>query len=732
MDEQPIPNPAALPDAAPRRPRAPRPAIPVPRVPTPNLAEAPDQPTSMSEVDGGDRSEANSPALAPLERPQRPFNDRNGQQRRDDRRDRNQNRPGGQNQGQQQGGRPNGERQSFYQAARPKVGGDRPHMGMPPRNDGFQRAQNPTAGRNTSALTMTGQPHTPFNQVAASDSYVNRDPKNPNLRIIPLGGLEEIGKNMTIFEYGKDILVVDMGFQFPENDLLGVDYIIPDVSYLDDKKDRIRGAIITHGHLDHIGGVPYLVERLGFPTMYGTAVTMGMVKHRLEEFNLVARNKTVVIEPEVDVLQLGAFRIRTFRLNHSVPGAIGLEIETPNGRLVYATDWKFDYTPADRKPVDFRTLAGVGSRGVDILFSDSTNAEKPGFSISEKVVEKSITEAVAGAHGRVIVAMFASNLNRIQQTINAAAKNGRKVMIAGRSIQNNVEMAVNLKAVEFPANTLIADREAVRLPDDKLMVICTGAQGEERAALHRMASGEHRTIQIKKGDTVIISASPIPGNEKSVGGVMDLLYKAGANVVYNKTLDVHTTGHANAEELKLMVALMHPKYFIPLHGERNKRIVHGQLAAEVGVDDANIMLGDNGSVIEMDYSGRVFLTDEAVPAGFIIVDGLGIGDVGSIVLADRKAMAQEGIFVVISVFDTKRKTFATSPDIISRGFIYMRENEKFVNDIRMEIKRLLNQAVEKPGYDFATIKNDLRDYLQKVLYQKTERQPMVIPVIIEV
>lgn len=625
------------------------------------------------------------------------------------------------------------QKTTFYQAARPKPGqgrpgqgqnNNRPHFAMPPQTS--RMAEEQRAAR----VIPPTIPSVPQNQAAASS--INRNANNPKLRIIPLGGLEEIGKNMTVFEYGNDILVVDMGFLFPDSDMLGVDYIIPDISYLDDKKDKIRGAIITHGHLDHIGAVPYLVERLGFPPMYGTAVTMGMVKHRLEEFNLVGRNKCITVEPDKDVLQLGAFRIKPFHLVHSVPGAIGLEIETPNGRLVYATDWKFDYTPADNKPVDFRGLAAVGARGVDLLFSDSTNAEKPGFSISEKNVEQALASVINDAKGRLIVAMFASNLNRIQQTINVANRAGRKVLIVGRSIQNNVEMAVNLRAITFPPNTLISEKEMGRFNDDKLLVICTGAQGEEKAALSRMASGDHRTLRIKGGDTVIISASPIPGNEKSVEGVMNMLYKCGANVIYNKMLDVHTTGHAYADELKLMLALMKPKYFIPLHGERSKRIVHGKLAEDVGVEPANIMLGDNGTVLEMDHTGRVYLTDEQVPAGYIIVDGLGIGDVGNIVLADRKAMAQEGIFVMISVYDSKKKVFVTSPDIISRGFIYMRENERFINDIRNEIKRIQNAAVAKGNVDIAALKNELRDFLSKLLFQKTERQPMVIPVIIEI
>jgi len=553
-----------------------------------------------------------------------------------------------------------------------------------------------------------------------------------NLKIIPLGGLEEIGKNMTVFEYGNDIMIVDMGFMFPESDMFGVDYVIPDVTYLEDKKDKIRGAIITHGHLDHTGAIPYLVEKLGYPTLYGTAVTMGMTKQRLEEFGLVGRNKIQVIEPEVDVLQLGAFRVSTFRLLHSVPGAIGLEIETPNGRIVYCTDWKFDYTPSDKRPVDLRLLGAIGSKGVDLLFSDSTNADKPGHSVSEKVVEQSLATSIEAAPGRVIIAMFSSNLNRIQQTINVAAKNGRKVLIVGRSMQQNVEMAISLKAIIIPPNTLVSEREVNRFPDDKIVVLSTGAQGEDRSALTRMAQGEHRVIRIKKGDTVIISASPIPGNERAVSGVMDILYKAGAHVIYNKMIDIHTTGHATQEDLKLMLALMQPKFFVPLHGERSKLIMHGNLAQEVGVKPESVIIGDNGLILEMDSTGRVFPTDNHVPAGYVMVDGLGVGDVGNIVLRDRQAMAQEGIFCIFAVYDKKNNRFLNSPDLISRGFIYMRENEQFINDVRNEVKKFLQHAIEKKPVDMSTIRNDLREHIAKILRDKTERNPMVIPVISEV
>ena len=667
----------------------------------------------------------------------------------------------------------------FYQASRPRTGagqaapaeGNRPapkpaadQAPIDPRTLANQRSSRPNnngggnrnggfnsprpdrnlqrpGGRFTTAQRRPDRGHFPQD---SAGTFITRQPEeivvrpaqngNPamNVKIIPLGGLEEIGKNMTVIEYGDDIIIVDMGFMFPDSEMFGVDYIIPDVSYLEDKKDKIRGAIITHGHLDHIGAIPYLVGKLGYPTMYGTAITMGMAKGRLEEFGLVGRNKQVTIEAEKDSLQLGAFKINTFRLLHSVPGAIGLDIETPNGRIVYCTDWKFDYTPSDGNPVDLQMLASIGAKGVDVLFSDSTNADKPGHSVSERVVEQSLAASIEAAKGRVIIAMFSSNLNRIQQTMNVAAKNGRKVLIVGRSMMQNVEMAIGLKAINVPPNTIITEREVNRFEDNKLVILSTGAQGEDRSALTRMASGEHRVIRIKKGDTVIISASPIPGNERSVSGVMDTLYKAGAHVIYNKMIDIHTTGHGTQEDLKLMLALMRPKYFVPLHGERSKLIAHGNLAQEVGVSPERILIGDNGLVIEMDHTGKVFPTDNHVPAGYVMVDGLGIGDVGNIVLRDRQAMAQEGIFLIFSVYDSKNHRFLNSPDIISRGFIYMRENEQFVNDIRNDIKRFLAKAIEQKNVDIPTVRNELRDYLSKMLYEKTERQPMVIPVITEV
>ncbi len=634
------------------------------------------------------------------------------------------------------------KRTAFYQAAQP-----RKSEGQPPRNE-RREDRRPVIGRPQSRPQFN-QGNRSVAPVMSAGTYTTPLPSNPTIpqrsplppgatpdkkvRIIPLGGLEEIGKNMTLFEYGDDIIIVDMGFLFPDSEMLGVDYLIPDVSYLDDKKHKIRGAIITHGHMDHVGAIPYIIERLGFPTMYGTPITLGIVKGRLEEFNLLGRNKLVTIEADKDVIQLGAFRVRPFRLIHSIPGCVGLEIETPNGRIVYATDWKFDYTPSSGQPIDYRTLAAIGSRGVDLMFSDSTNADRPGHSVSEKVVEAAIMQSVQEAKDRVIVSMFASDLNRMQMAINAAAKTGRKVLVQGRSMQNNMEMAIGLKAMNIPEHTIISERELNRFNDSQILVLATGAQGQDNSALSRMAKGEHRLIKIKKGDTVILSASPIPGNERSVSNVMEMLYKAGASVVYNKVLDVHTSGHAYQEDLKLLAALIRPRYFMPLHGERAKRLLHGKIVQEAGVDPGRTVIADNGSIVLMDHTGAITLTDEHVPAGHVIVDGLGVGDIGAVVLRDRQAMAQDGIFVIISVFDSKKKAFVTSPDIISRGFIYMRENEKFVNDVRQEIKKFLTTATTgKSKIDMPAIRNDLRDFISKMLYQKTEREPIVIPVIIEV
>lgn len=557
--------------------------------------------------------------------------------------------------------------------------------------------------------------------------------KKPALRFIPLGGLEEVGKNMSAVEYGNDILVIDMGLMFPNEDMPGIDYVIPDINYLVENKEKIRGVIITHGHLDHTGAIPYIIDKLGSPQIYSAPLTNGLIKKRLEEFGLENRVKLATITPGEETLQLGAFKVDTFRLNHNIPDSMGLSITTPEGILVYATDWKFDHTPADGKPTDFSKLAELGGQGVLALFSDSTNAQKPGHTISEKEVEDVLFKLVENAKGRVIIATFSSLISRIQQILNVAKKMNRKVAFSGRSMLANVEVASSLKALIIPPDAVIDVGEVGKYPDNRVIIVCTGSQGEERSALTRIAAGEHRQIKIKKGDTVILSSSPIPGNERSVNDVMDNLFREGAKVIYQKLMDVHTSGHAYQEDLKLMIGLIKPKFFIPIHGERHKLMVHAGLAQDVGIPEENILVSDNGQIIEFaDDKGSV--TNKRVPASYVMVDGLGVGDVGNIVLRDRKAMAADGIFVVIVTVNHETGQIVTSPDIISRGFIYMRENENLVHKSRAEIKRLFAKHISdgKARGDWALIKTKIREDLGDFLYKETERRPMVIPVVIEV
>ncbi|PIU24618.1 ribonuclease J [Candidatus Berkelbacteria bacterium CG08_land_8_20_14_0_20_39_8] len=553
------------------------------------------------------------------------------------------------------------------------------------------------------------------------------------LRFIPLGGLEEVGKNMTAIEYGNDIIVIDAGLMFPNEDMPGIDYVIPDISYLAENKSKIRGLVITHGHLDHTGAIPYLYEKLGSPQIYSAPMTVGLIKKRLEEFSMENKVKISTIIPGEEILQLGCFKIETFRLNHNIPDSFGLSITTPEGILVYATDWKFDHTPADGRPTDFSKLAQLGGQGVLALFSDSTNAEKPGHTMSEKDVEDSLFKLVENARGRIIMATFASLISRIQQILNVSKRMNRKVAFSGRSMIANVEVAASIQALIIPPETMVDVNDIGKYPDNRITIVCTGSQGEERSALTRIAAGEHRQIKIKKGDTVIFSSSPIPGNERSVSEVMDNLYRDGARVIYQKLFDVHTSGHAYQEDLKLMIGLIKPKFFVPIHGERHKLMVHAGLATDVGIPEENVLVSDNGQIIEFS-AGRGAVTNKRVPVSYVMVDGLGVGDVGNIVLRDRKAMAEDGIFVIIVTVSHETGQIVTSPDIISRGFIYMRENENLVHKARAEIKRLFvkHSAGKNSRGNWNLIKTKLREDLGDFLYKETERRPMVIPVVIEV
>lgn len=558
----------------------------------------------------------------------------------------------------------------------------------------------------------------------------------PRLKIISLGGVEETGgKNSIVLEYKDDIVVIDMGYMFPDESMPGVDYVIPDTSYLEQNKRKIKGLLVTHGHLDHIGAIPYVYDKIGSPVIYSAPLTLGIIKNKLEEFGLDKGAKLEIINPGDKPLQLGCFKITSFKLTHSIPQAMGFAIDTPEGLIVATGDFKFDHTPADGRPADFSGLAMIGSRSPLALLSDSTNVEKPGNSISEKEIEDSLYKIMERAKGRLIISTFSTLISRIQQILNVSKKLNRKVVFVGRSMITTVDIALSLDALIVPKDTIIDIKEIGKYADDRVVIVCTGSQGEDKAALTRIANGEHKQVKIKGGDLVILSSSPIPGNERSVSSLMDSLFRAGAKVVYQKLMDVHTSGHANQEDLKLMLALIKPKYFIPIHGERHRLMLHCQIAQEMDIVDENhCLVADDGQAIEFS-NGRGEVTNKRVPASYVMVDGLGIGDVGNIVLRDRKAMAQDGIFVIIVTVDHETGEIATSPDIISRGFIYMRENEQLVHKARAEIKKIFARHTDKRGttkVDWTMTKQKLRDEMGEFLFNETERRPMVIPVVIEV
>ncbi|MBI2607384.1 MAG: ribonuclease J [Candidatus Doudnabacteria bacterium] len=554
-----------------------------------------------------------------------------------------------------------------------------------------------------------------------------------SLRVIPLGGIEEVGENMTILEYGDDILVIDMGLGFPDETMPGIDYIIPNTKYLEENKKKIKGVIITHGHLDHIGAIPYIMPKIGDPPIYTLKLTGEFIKKRLEEFHLMGRSQIHELNKD-DILTLGNFRIRFFRLNHNIPDSIGLAINTPAGLLVYATDWKFDHTPVDGKPTEFDKLAKFGGEGVALLMSDSTNAEKPGYSMSEKTLGETIDRIVGDAKGRVIFATFSTLIGRLQQLIDAAHKHNRKLVVTGRSLVNNVEICLSTNYLRLPAKNMIVKMEqAGKLPDNQVLILTTGSQGEEFSALARISRSEHKTISIKKGDTVIVSASPIPGNERSISSTLSSLARQGARVLYQKILDIHTSGHAYQEDLKLMIALTKPKNFMPIHGEHHMLVAHADLAKSVGVPESNVFILDNGQMLEI-TSNSAKTMEAKIPTGYVFVDGLGVGDVGEVVLRDRQVMSKDGMFVVIMTIDRRTGKLTQQPDIISRGFIYMKGSEDLLKEVKHEVRKVVETKNGK-GYkepNWAYIRSEVRDQIGDFLFQRTERRPMILPVVIEV
>ncbi len=561
----------------------------------------------------------------------------------------------------------------------------------------------------------------------------NANQARKNLKIIPLGGLEEIGRNMTAFEFDNDIVVVDCGLMFPEEEMMGIDYIIPNTEYLEKNKKKIKGVLITHGHFDHIGAIPHIIPKIGNPTIYATNLTRAMILKRQEDYKDQAPLRTKMVK-KTDRLTLGSFKVEFFHVNHSIPDAVGIALHTPVGTVIHTGDFKFDHSPISDVPADISKIARLGSNGVLALMSESTDSATEGYSISESIIRENLEQIFINAKGRIITATFASLVSRIQQIADLADKYGRKLAVDGYSMKNNVEIARKLGYINAKNSTFIDIREVNNYPDNKVAILCTGAQGEGNAVLMRIINDDHRSVKIHKGDTVIFSSSVIPGNERSVQGVKDTLYRKGAEVIHYKMMDIHAGGHARAEDLKMMINLIRPKYLIPIHGTYYQRKIHADLGKSVGIKEQNILLSENGRVIEFDYRETGKLSSEKVPSSYVMVDGLGVGDIGNVVLRDRQLLAKDGMFTIVAIIDRKTKQVIGEPQVTSRGFIYVKENFDLVNATKKRLKDIVKKSTgdKKTTPNWDHIKNSIRDDIGQFLFQKTQRRPMVLPVIIEV
>ncbi len=553
-----------------------------------------------------------------------------------------------------------------------------------------------------------------------------------NLKIVPLGGLEEVGRNMMFLEYGDEIVIIDMGLQFPEEGMPGIDYIIPNVAYLKENKHKILGVIITHAHYDHIGAIPHLVPELGNPTVYAMPLTRGIILRRQEDFKHLPKINVETIRLD-ERLKLGNyFEAEFFHVNHNIFDTVGVAIRTPAGIIAHTADFKFDNNPVGDKPADYAKMASLSAEGVTLLMSDSTGAQHPGHSISEKTIQDNLEHIFVHSKGRIIAVTFGSLLSRVQQLITLAEKFNRRVVIEGFSMKSNVGIAQELGYIKIRRGTIIDVREVVRYPAGEVLVIGTGAQGESNAMLMRIANKEHRHIQIEKGDTVVFSSSVIPGNERTVQSLKDLIYRQGGNVIHYQMMDIHAGGHAQAEDLKMMMNLMRPKFFMPIHGNYFLLKMHSDLAESIGILPENIVIASNGQIVEVSNE-KILATKKSVPASYVMVDGLGVGDVGEVVLRDRQMLSEDGIFVIITILDAKTGKIYGSPDIISRGFIYLKENQELLKEVRHKIRQIVehtSSAETTLNTDY--IKNNLRDKIGQFLFSKTERRPMVLPVVIEV
>lgn len=549
----------------------------------------------------------------------------------------------------------------------------------------------------------------------------------PELKVIPIGGLNEIGKNMTLLECNNQIMIIDCGLSFPDDEMYGIDIVIPDFSYLVANRERITGMVITHGHEDHIGAIPYLLKNVKIP-VYGTRLTLGLVENKLKEHGIQGDLRTINAG---DKIQLGCFDVETIRTTHSIADSICLAITTPAGVVFHSGDFKIDYTPIDGEPIDFSKLAEIGKKGVTLMLCDSTNVTRPGFTASERVVGQTIENIFRNAKTRIIIATFSSNVHRVQKIIENAVKFGRKVAISGRSMENVVALAIELGYLDIPAGTLVDLKMTKNIPDDKLVIITTGSQGEPMSALSRIASGEHKSVKLKKGDMVILSSTPVPGNEKTVSNVVNKLFEKGAEVIYSDIADIHVSGHACQEELKLIHSLIKPKFFMPVHGEYRHLIAHARLAESLGMNKENIFVLENGDILNVNKR-RAKKEEAMVEADAILVDGLGVGDVGNIVLRDRKLLSESGLIIVVAAIEKESHMVVSGPDIISRGFVYVRENERLIEEARKVAMEALDKCSNKKMKDWSAMKSQVRDALSSYIYETTKRSPIILPIFLEV